>query len=645
MPATIFSGSVVKALLKKFSLNGGAEIHSSTTDPTSVAVSAPIGSLLLNESTGALYRKLDAGSSTNWTQVGSGGSTSSVTKSINQTSHGFSVGNVLYYTGSQYAKAQANSDSTSEVVGIVSAVADANNFTLAMVGYVSGLSGFTAGTTYYLDASTAGALTSTEPLTTGYISKPVLIADSTTSGYLIESRGIQNAAGVSLPIGDWTQYTPTYSGMTASSSDMWWRRYGDTLEVLGRFTLSSTAASEARVGLPNGLVIDGTKVSSIRAVGNFGRGNGDGGASTTIDFNALAEPNVSYFTIGVFSSSSGFLTKQNGSSVFSASDNVTFRASVPISGWSSGGGTSPILSLSDWQDYTLTINASTSNPSLGTTSINKARWRRVGDSMEIQYDLRQTSAGSAGTGVYQFPLPSGYTIDSNKVVVDTVHGSIVGPFKFSNASGADSSQTSVGSVFAYSTTKLGAWWQSGETNQLLQSGTGDLSNTNVHYKFTARVPISGWTSISASTLTAPRSQITVDSGNGHGSTATKRRRFTNTRVSTGSAITYTDSASNAAQFTINETGVYAIEYHDARSDSAATVGIIVNDTANTTNPTSGMTFAQGLRAAMDGVQTATVAAVSWTGNLNAGDIVSFGDNGGNDATNTRCMATITKVSN
>lgn len=117
-------------------------------------------------------------------------------KAVTQSSHGLSVGNLVYTTGSTYAKAKADADSTSEVVGIVSAVADSNNFTLTLGGYVSGLSGLTAGTTYYLSDSSAGALTATEPSTAGYISKPVLVADSTTSGYFVNMRGVTIAAAV-----------------------------------------------------------------------------------------------------------------------------------------------------------------------------------------------------------------------------------------------------------------------------------------------------------------------------------------------------------------------------------------------------------------------------------------------------------------
>jgi len=73
MPSTIFAGQKVKTLKSTLNLNSGADIISSTTDPTSVAVDASPGSLLLNTTSSKLYRKNDSGSSTNWSEVGSGG--------------------------------------------------------------------------------------------------------------------------------------------------------------------------------------------------------------------------------------------------------------------------------------------------------------------------------------------------------------------------------------------------------------------------------------------------------------------------------------------------------------------------------------------------------------------------------------------
>lgn len=131
------------------------------------------------------------------TNLGSGSGTS-FTVAVSQASHGFSVGNLVYLNGSTYTKAIATSAAAAEVVGIVSAVANTNNFTLQFGGRVTGLSGLTAGTVYFLSPSSAGDATSTEPSTAGQVSKPVYLADSTTTAILtVESRGsIISTAGV-----------------------------------------------------------------------------------------------------------------------------------------------------------------------------------------------------------------------------------------------------------------------------------------------------------------------------------------------------------------------------------------------------------------------------------------------------------------
>ncbi len=71
--AVIFSGNDVKTLKQNIDLNGQTKILSGAVDPSSVATTAPIGALYLNNSNGNLYRKLDAGSSTNWQRVGNAG--------------------------------------------------------------------------------------------------------------------------------------------------------------------------------------------------------------------------------------------------------------------------------------------------------------------------------------------------------------------------------------------------------------------------------------------------------------------------------------------------------------------------------------------------------------------------------------------
>lgn len=87
-------------------------------------------------------------------------------------------------------KAQADDPATAEVVGIVTDVPDADTLVLTMAGYVEGLSGLTPGSVYFLDPGTAGGLTATEPATPGQVSKPLLLADSETSGYFTNMRGL-----------------------------------------------------------------------------------------------------------------------------------------------------------------------------------------------------------------------------------------------------------------------------------------------------------------------------------------------------------------------------------------------------------------------------------------------------------------------
>jgi hypothetical protein len=64
------------------------------------------------------------------------------------------------------------------------------------------------------------------------------------------------------------------------------------------------------------------------------------------------------------------------------------------------------------------------------------------------------------------------------------------------------------------------------------------------------------------TVTIPLSYIRLNTANGYGSTNTKIRRFTNTVNNVGTDITYADSATLGATFTINTNGVYSASFND-----------------------------------------------------------------------------------
>ena len=108
------------------------------------------------------------------------------------------VGDLLYVIGANtYAKAIASAANTAEVVGMVSRIIDSTpatfTFEITLSGEVSGLGSPTPlvpGEVYFLDPTTAGGFTTTEPSTIGQVSVPVGVASSTTTMYVAPKRGV-----------------------------------------------------------------------------------------------------------------------------------------------------------------------------------------------------------------------------------------------------------------------------------------------------------------------------------------------------------------------------------------------------------------------------------------------------------------------
>ena len=108
------------------------------------------------------------------TVSGGGGSSTGNTTDITQSSHGLAAKDAIRHNGSSWVKAQADDNSTL-ALGIVTAVADSNTFTVAQAGrFTISSHGLTVGQWYYLSSSSAGGLTATEPA----ISQPIVYVES-----------------------------------------------------------------------------------------------------------------------------------------------------------------------------------------------------------------------------------------------------------------------------------------------------------------------------------------------------------------------------------------------------------------------------------------------------------------------------------
>ena len=142
----------------------------------------------------------------------------------------------------------------------------------------------------------------------------------------------------------------------------------------------------------------------------------------------------------------------------------------------------------------------------------------------------------------------------------------------------------------------------GSANQLLQTdGAGALSFTTV--------------STDPGTHT-----VFLVMGGGYGSSSTSVRRFQTTVVNTGTAITYADSASLGATFTINTTGMYAVSYTDRMVTGNKYWAVTLNSTGLTIAPedfpSNGITSQRLIQVAGDAAAVMPCAAVVFRATAN-----------------------------
>lgn len=116
------------------------------------------------------------------------------TQLVYKTNHGFTSTNPLIcLNNGNYALAKANSEYTSDVVGLLLNVIDINSFLMATPNQtISNLSmSLTAYKQYFLSDSIDGGLSGTDPILNGNISSPVLVSTSTNSGFFRVQRPVK----------------------------------------------------------------------------------------------------------------------------------------------------------------------------------------------------------------------------------------------------------------------------------------------------------------------------------------------------------------------------------------------------------------------------------------------------------------------
>lgn len=285
----------------------------------------------------------------------------------------------------------------------------------------------------------------------------------------------------------------------------------------------------------------------------------------------------------------------------------------------------------DWAEYTATTQG------IGNPTGAKYEWMRRGGSLYLRFTF---TTGTVSASEVRVSFPSGVPN-----VASTVTSIQYAGLGFRETDASDSTLYCMNINGGENFVAFGRTGTAVSTN-CFDRNTGSAAwGSSTKYSFVSGpIPIEGW--VTGNAAIGPRSEVIVSDCNGAGSTNTKIGRFDHIQKNVGTAITYADSATFGASFTINENGIYSVTHNTNYTAGGANAGISVNTSAPTTAISFPITYAQGFRTMGSQSTNNTTSIGHWTGFLQAGDIVyaHHGTNVGNQ-NDEGCFFSIVKVSN
>jgi hypothetical protein len=641
MPASIFKGSKVKTLKQNLTLNDVVDIQSGTVDPTSVAVDAPQGSLYLNSSNGITYRKLDAGSSTNWVQLGSGGA-SGINYITNPDAEANTTGWVTYADGSATpvdltgGSPNVWSRSTlSPLKGLASflftagSLGDGVAFTITpdpaeiLKGSVQTISfdysytatvatgaytvwvydvansqliqpagfqipGGVAGAAYQLQAATFQLPTNG---TTFRVAIHQAVA-SPGGNLKVDSISVGPVSRLyGAPITDMTAFTPTWAATSGSAPAIgngtiqgFYRRVGDSVQIRYQI-VSGTTTTYGNAGwytfsVPTGLTIDTAKLNST------GQGQVLGFATTGV----TASINI-YAGMPVVEDSTKIKVRlTDGASANNWGYNTPATFTTTTAGqFFSIDVTVPIVGFSS----TVEMSSSTDTRivSFRGTQTSEAV---IAATTNITFIKDTDTFGAWSTNVYTVPVPGDYVVSAS-VVADSSTGT-TGVFKNGSVYQYMAAPSAANS--RYTATTLVTGLKAGDTLSLRNSNSVTISNTTlVIYR------LSGPSAIAASETVAAKYRVSSSANMASGSTyaldfATKD--YDTHGAVSNAGVRLTTTFANGWKFTAPISGKYSIK-----------------STARITSGTFSATTQLQMSFYVDGVEQDMVGAIFGNGSANA----------------------------
>jgi hypothetical protein len=143
---------------------------------------------------------------------------------------------------------------------------------------------------------------------------------------------------------EWQSYTPTFSGFgTPTAVNISWRRDGQDMVIEGTFDTGTVTANPMAVSLPSGYSLDSSILTDFDSEVGSASQSGTGASNqlfsaANISWKAFVDTSTSssliYLTDTTNGSGGPVFSKRNANAVCNSGTRISFKAKVPIAGWS-----------------------------------------------------------------------------------------------------------------------------------------------------------------------------------------------------------------------------------------------------------------------------------------------------------------------
>lgn len=244
-----------------------------------------------------------------------GGGGGSAPFSINQTAHGFAVGDVIRPDTNQWTSSQADVAADAEAWAQVTAVIGVNNFiALPLVGtrqqdagIVALIAGFAGGDVLYVDATTPGAFTNIAPSAVGEVTKPIGYVEADSGGtpislLTVNYRGQENqatpfASGDSHTVSADENVTDFVANEIILTPAVGGTSFANGIYIIsnaGATAVSDSLLGNSPAGFTDAFEWDGTKIVRLEDTFSLsvGASGSTTGASVGFGFADATQPNI-----------------------------------------------------------------------------------------------------------------------------------------------------------------------------------------------------------------------------------------------------------------------------------------------------------------------------------------------------------------